>query len=959
MVLTQVVRWADNTADLKRNLAQGLDQIEAVRAGAEKMVNAMRGDKLIESAHRMVAAIGLLDKGVKSLAPQEAASRLAFLERAIDKLERTGGKVPTQFRQMAEALRQVAPQAGILSSAFGRLTAAFTAANLIDRAITGVVSMGTAAFASASRIVDLSKKTGLSIEGVQRLGHVAQQSGGTIEQYADAVFKLGVSMDVGGKKSVEALTGIGLSLDAIQKLKPEQQFDMIVRALSSVTNSQERNRLGVDLMGKAYAGVAASIDDYANLMSKAQVATERNVRVASDAKNAWDGFLAAIGAGFINVVGTAISELDKLSNAAAKSNQFMFATADRIAQIRREQAIAAGTLVPGDINLTAQSNVNRSSDFVRDLAEARAEIGRLTQAQRVQLNAAIDLGKSTEELSEKFNLSEAALRFYNGQTKDIAKHSREAAAELERFKQEQERIFGIDVINRALAFKDQLRGVNDLSSLMPEIQAEILASMERAIDVYQRAGDQAPRSLLKIRDALRDIADVDLGVVADTVTSQVNATADALGFFMHATEALRTGVKVGRQAQEAIAGVGVTVTDSLSKVRTALDNMADINDEWVMRFGSGLEQAKLRADRWRQHAMGLIAHLKDTLPELWQQTVDKINDITQGMVDEFETQAQKIKRVMMDAVQSGIIGGLGAAAGASSGRDAVRSFGTTLLNSIPVAGPILGSLFGSLFDDSGDVAARQSRVDKAIRRVQDGINALTSATERFGGAVPNAMRPFLDSLLKSNRLTGEMRQQLEALGGVPSLDALREAAQRYGRTLDQLGPKLAQFDLSDTFDQIFTDFTMLSDAGADTTSLFEAMADSVNAALDRARRLGLAVPEFMRPMLQSMLKMGLLTDEFGTQLDTLNGFTFSDSIESSLGRIAEILERIEKALSHPLLPEVFGRGIGDAPPIGLAGPRSPSGAGTMTLNVEMNGQTIARAITPFLPGEVQTLRLAP
>ena len=42
------IRWADNTAELTKNLKQGHNQIEATKASAEKMVQALRiaGDSL-------------------------------------------------------------------------------------------------------------------------------------------------------------------------------------------------------------------------------------------------------------------------------------------------------------------------------------------------------------------------------------------------------------------------------------------------------------------------------------------------------------------------------------------------------------------------------------------------------------------------------------------------------------------------------------------------------------------------------------------------------------------------------------------------------------------------------------------------------------------------------------------------------------------------------------------------
>jgi len=66
------IRWADNTADLKRNLAQGLDQIEATKAAADKLVRSLGGDTLIAAAHKYAAAVEQLGGASKlTVANQE------------------------------------------------------------------------------------------------------------------------------------------------------------------------------------------------------------------------------------------------------------------------------------------------------------------------------------------------------------------------------------------------------------------------------------------------------------------------------------------------------------------------------------------------------------------------------------------------------------------------------------------------------------------------------------------------------------------------------------------------------------------------------------------------------------------------------------------------------------------------------------------------------------------------
>lgn len=51
------VVWADNTKDLQKHLAEGLNQIVAVEESAKRMVQSLSGEKLIASAHRITAAL--------------------------------------------------------------------------------------------------------------------------------------------------------------------------------------------------------------------------------------------------------------------------------------------------------------------------------------------------------------------------------------------------------------------------------------------------------------------------------------------------------------------------------------------------------------------------------------------------------------------------------------------------------------------------------------------------------------------------------------------------------------------------------------------------------------------------------------------------------------------------------------------------------------------------------------
>ena len=57
---SMIVRVAANLGELKKNLAEGKDQIEAVRAGFSKLATSFQGDKIIQAAHKLMHGLAEL-----------------------------------------------------------------------------------------------------------------------------------------------------------------------------------------------------------------------------------------------------------------------------------------------------------------------------------------------------------------------------------------------------------------------------------------------------------------------------------------------------------------------------------------------------------------------------------------------------------------------------------------------------------------------------------------------------------------------------------------------------------------------------------------------------------------------------------------------------------------------------------------------------------------------------------
>lgn len=113
------IRWADNTKQLRDNLAQGLNQIEATKTAADKMAKALGGENLIRAAHNYVAAVQQVG-GANKLTAEWQAKVNATVTRALEQYKAMGKEAPKAMIDLANATKSVEkPTAGLMSSLTG------------------------------------------------------------------------------------------------------------------------------------------------------------------------------------------------------------------------------------------------------------------------------------------------------------------------------------------------------------------------------------------------------------------------------------------------------------------------------------------------------------------------------------------------------------------------------------------------------------------------------------------------------------------------------------------------------------------------------------------------------------------------------------------------------------------------------------------------------------------------
>ena len=303
-----------------------------------------------------------------------------------------------------------------------------------------------------------------------------------------------------------------------------------------------------------------------------------------------------------------------------------------------------------------------------------------------------------------------------------------------------------------------------------------------------------------------------------------------------------------------------------------------------------------------------------------------------------------------------------------------------------------------LLNDFNMLAAAGYNVVAITKQMSGSMNAWLNATLKAGGQIHAEMIPIIKDLIKTGQLTEENARLMLGLGEdtMPTLADIKDAADRYGLSLDNLGPKVQQLRITDAANQIVKDFNLLTlagvpfaelmkdvpvqvtDASGKVTTVMTGMHAQVQELVSKALKLGAELPDSMKPLIEEMVKAGKLTDEFGNVLTDTSKLNFSKPLAKMFD---ELIKKLDELIAKwgvltgstpPTLPvpgapqPTDGTGGGGTPPAhggngnggGSAAAAAASVDGnhqTATVVINLDAKTIARGIVPVFPGAVASV----
>lgn len=395
--------------------------------------------------------------------------------------------------------------------------------------MAGVIGTGAfiAAIKSAAdyadRLGELSQQTGIGVVALQKFDAAARLNGSNLEQVSKM---FGTFQDrlAGGDKSVvtainnlnAAIPGLGLSLDGLKKLSPEDQMLALAQAVAQVPPGMQQANIVTDLFGgtarralptlielaknygtlpamskdvvdatgsladqwdslthtgqvlivqtlaplvKAFGDNQSAILNLTNVMPSLQQGFETYVvlSVLKAAKALVDfgikiGELEAYIPGLSTVLGTTSGNMQKMR----EDSQYLSDTIKGMQQPIKD--VALETQKHG---LALVEAAGPAKTLAERLAAARSEVAHMTDAQKSNVQAGMAMGDSVKDIAKSVGISEAAVKLYEGTVKANAKSHGDLTVALDKTREALGNLTGKQIaqIESGLALHDNLKDI--------------------------------------------------------------------------------------------------------------------------------------------------------------------------------------------------------------------------------------------------------------------------------------------------------------------------------------------------------------------------------------------------------------------------------------------------------------------------------------------------------------------
>ena len=188
---------------------------------------------------------------------KDVTIKISAKDMASTVMKAVSDSVKKMGEQVAATTKKVAASAAAMGKAFkSAATFGLSAFAGMGAAIAGFGTASAAVFARVGDSIDkMAKRSGIGVEALQGLRFAAEQSGSSIAVVEKSIFKLdrAIGDAIGGSTALQDdFAQLGVDVNALSQMTPEQQLGVMADALMAIENPAERAAIGARLMGRGF-----------------------------------------------------------------------------------------------------------------------------------------------------------------------------------------------------------------------------------------------------------------------------------------------------------------------------------------------------------------------------------------------------------------------------------------------------------------------------------------------------------------------------------------------------------------------------------------------------------------------------------------------------------------------------------------------------------------------------------
>lgn len=190
--------------------------------------------------------------------------------------------------------------------------------------ITAPLALAVKTFVSlGSALSDMADRTGASVEALSALSFAAGQTGASIGDVEIAIKQMQrVIVDAAGgsREAADSLDLLGVSIESLQGLAPERQFELVAFALNGIADPTERAAAALEVFGRSGTSILPLVKDMDALTRTARelslVMTTDEAAAADRLGDLWDTLITSAKA-LASAVGGALAPMLQTAAQAA------------------------------------------------------------------------------------------------------------------------------------------------------------------------------------------------------------------------------------------------------------------------------------------------------------------------------------------------------------------------------------------------------------------------------------------------------------------------------------------------------------------------------------------------------------------------------------------------------------------------------------------------------------------